>query len=93
MKTLPGRLADPAMTQDHPAGTVRRAAVGRGERSRARDLIAEIREAGQRLRALTRQIGSAVGEGGRRLTNVDGVTHVSRFTRPWPGGAGGPDRG
>ena len=50
--------------------------AGRVETSRkhlARDLVAEIRDADQRLKALTRQIADAVAEHGTTLTDVDGI--------------------
>jgi transposase len=42
----------------------------------ARDLVAEIRDTDQRLKTLTKQIASAVGQTGSRLTEVDGVGPV-----------------
>jgi transposase len=51
-----------------PAETVRK--------QLARDLVAEVREADQRLKTLTRQIGAAVAETGSRLTSVNGVGPV-----------------
>jgi transposase len=53
--------------------------TGPGEAARkqlARDLAAEIRDADQRLKAVTKQIAAVVAETGSRLTDVDGVGPV-----------------
>lgn len=53
--------------------------VGPGETTRqqlARDIVAEIRDADQRLKAATMQIAAVSPETGSRLTDVDGVGPV-----------------
>jgi transposase len=53
--------------------------MGPGETARkqlARDIVAEIRDADQRLKTVTKQIAMVVAETGSRLTDVDGVGPV-----------------
>ena len=76
---LPGGGSDrPDRGRRVPAAD-RRAAAGPVEAARkqlARDLVAEIRDADQRLKALTAQIADTVAATGSRLTKIDGVGPV-----------------
>jgi transposase len=64
-------LASGLLTRVRPAGPVEAA-----RKQLARDLVAEIRDADQRLKALTVQIADTVAATGSRLTEVDGVGPV-----------------
>jgi transposase len=68
---LTAAAAAAVLSQVRPAGPVEAA-----RKQVARDLIAEIRDTDQRLKALTKRIGQVVAETGSRLTDVDGVGPV-----------------
>ena len=68
---LTAAAAAQLLTRVRPAGPVEIA-----RKQLARDLAGEIREADQRLKTLTRQIGTVVAGTGSRLTSVDGVGPV-----------------
>jgi transposase len=63
--------ASSLLTGVRPVGPVEAA-----RKQMARDLVAEVREADHRLKAITNQIGKTVAEHGSRLTTVDGVGPV-----------------
>jgi transposase len=68
---LTATIASGLLTRVRPAGPVEAA-----RKQLARDLVAEIRDADQRLKALTVQIADTVAATGSRLTEVDGVGPV-----------------
>ena len=68
---LTAAAAAQLLARVRPAGPVEIA-----RKQLARDLVAEIREADQRLKTLTRQTGTVAAETGSRLTSVDGVGPV-----------------
>jgi transposase len=63
--------ASALLTGVRPVGPVEAA-----RKQMARDLVAEVREADHRLKAITNQIGKTVAEQGSRLTTVDGIGPV-----------------
>jgi transposase len=65
---LTSATASRLLTSVRPAGPVETA-----RKQLARDLVAEIRDADQRLKALTAQIADTVAANGSRLTEVDGI--------------------
>jgi transposase len=65
---LTSATASRLLTSVRPAGPVETA-----RKQLARDLVAEIRNADQRLKALTAQIANTVAATGSRLTEVDGI--------------------
>jgi len=68
---LTATIASGLLTRVRPAGPVEAA-----RKQLARDLVAEIRDADQRLKALTVQIADTVAATGSWLTEVDGVGPV-----------------
>jgi transposase len=68
---LTATVASRLLSGVRPAGPVEAA-----RKQLARDLVAEIRDSDQRLKALAVQIGDAVAATGSRLTEVDGVGPV-----------------
>lgn len=70
-RNLTATAAAQILARVRPAGPVEAA-----RKQLARDLVAEIRDADQRLNSLTSQIGAVVAETGSRLTGVDGVGPV-----------------
>ena len=68
---LTATIASGLLTRVRPAGPVEAA-----RKQLARDLVAEIRDADQRLKALIVQIADTVAATGSRLTEVDGVGPV-----------------
>jgi len=70
-RDLTATAAAQLLARVRPAGPVEAA-----RKQLARDLVAEIRDADQRLNTLTSQIGAVVADTGSRLTGVDGVGPV-----------------
>ncbi len=68
---LTAMIASRLLATVRPAGAVETA-----RKQLARDLIGEIRDADQRLKAVTVRIAAAVAEQGSRLTQVDGIGPV-----------------
>jgi transposase len=68
---LSAAVASRLLTAVRPVGAVEAA-----RKQLARDLVGEIRDADQRLKALTAQLAATVAEHGSRLTGVDGVGPV-----------------
>jgi transposase len=68
---LTASIATRLLTRVRPVGPVEAA-----RKQLARDLVAEIRDADQRLKALTTQIGATIAEHGSRLLTVDGIGPV-----------------
>jgi transposase len=68
---LSATAASTLLTSVRPVGPVEAA-----RKQLARDLVAEIRDADRRIKALTTQIADTVAQHGSRLTTVDGVGPV-----------------
>jgi transposase len=68
---LSAALAARLLTRVRPVGPVEAT-----RKQLARDLVAEIRETDQRLKALTTQIAATIAEHGSRLLTVDGIGPV-----------------
>jgi transposase len=80
---LTATIASQILTGVRPAGPVEAA-----RKQLARDLVAEIRDADQRLKALTAQIADTLAATGSRLTEVSGVPmagHNPRRSQPSSG--------
>jgi transposase len=88
-----GSRIRPACAASRLLATIRPAGPAETARKQlARDLVAEIRDADRRLKALTAQIAAAVAEHGSRLPQIDGIgpviagrllgrtRHASRFS-------------